>query len=87
MVEDLQVSVVKELQRRKGGWREIADAVEGVSYSFIEKLGGGRYPGSPSYRRLRALFEYFAANPLPPQSASHTSSHTAADTVAGTTTA
>jgi hypothetical protein len=92
VAQDLQAFVVKELQIRKGDWPAIARAVEGMSYSFISKLGRGVYPGSPTYKRLRALADYFQANPLPaggaaPQSASHSSIHTAADTAAGIPTA
>jgi hypothetical protein len=88
MADDLLQYVVTQLQARKGGWAEVARAVPGVSYSWVAAIGAGTYASSPSYRRLRALAEYFQANPLPaPQSATHSSAHTAADTAAGITTA
>lgn len=89
-MDDLQVRVRDELQRRKGDWPQIARDVPVVSYSFIQKVGNGSYKAAPTYRRLRALFDYFQANPLPPAphgASQISSSHTATETVAGTTTA
>jgi hypothetical protein len=63
-MDDLQTLVVAELQRRKGEWVSIAEAVPGISYSFVSKLGRGCYPAAPTYKRLKALADYFEANPV-----------------------
>lgn len=58
MDDGLVTEVVAGLAARKGEWKQIADAVPGVSYSWIAQLGRGKYKSAPSYKRLLAVAEY-----------------------------
>lgn len=58
MSNDLLVRVQSKLAKRKGEWRKIAAAVPGVSYSWIAKVGRGKYDSSPAYDRLKAVDGY-----------------------------
>lgn len=65
MQNDLFHEVQSGIAARKGEWREIADAVDGVSYSFIAKLGRGKYGSAPTYARLQKVAEYLRTHPKP----------------------
>lgn len=55
-MDDLIQKIVQELQKRRGSWKEIAEALQpDVSYSMISRLGRGKYESEPSLRKLRPL--------------------------------
>jgi hypothetical protein len=57
---DLKAHVVEELQRRRGQWKRIAEALAPeVSYSFISQMGRGKYRSDPTHRRLQRIVDYF----------------------------
>lgn len=58
MKDDLLRDVQVGLQKSKGEWRDIAEAVPGVSYSWISKVARCKYNSAPSYERLKAVAEY-----------------------------
>jgi hypothetical protein len=61
----LLTEVTEGLQRRKGHWPKIADALKpDVSYSMIAALGRGKYTSSPTLRKLERIAEWLRANPL-----------------------
>jgi hypothetical protein len=56
--------VVTELRARRGQWPHIAEQVDGVSYSFIQKLAmPSGYKSSPTYAKLEALATWLKAHP------------------------
>jgi hypothetical protein len=50
-----------ELGKRKGQWRNIAAALPGCSYSWLQKVASGNYPSSPAYGRVVALAKHLRA--------------------------
>ena len=62
---DLLIEVQTGLAKRKGQWRQIADEVEGVSFSWIAQVGRGKYESSPTYDRLQAVASWLRENPIP----------------------
>lgn len=58
--------VLRELQARKGGWPDIAKAIEpnswGSYYSWLSKLAQGAIP-DPGVRKIQRLADYMRANP------------------------
>lgn len=65
MADDLLIEVQRGLQARRSQWATMAEQIECVSLSWIEKMGRGAYESEPSYRRLRAVAEWMAKNPAP----------------------
>ena len=61
MENDLLKEVQESLNARKGEWPKIAEAVPGVSYSWISQVGRGSYASEPTYSRLKAVAEYLRA--------------------------
>ena len=58
MQDELFCEVQRGLAARKGEWRKISEAIPGVSYSWISRVGRGKYESRPIYDRLRAVAEY-----------------------------
>ena len=56
--KDLLDEVQEALNARKGEWRQIAKAVQGVSYSWVSQVGRGKYGSAPTYSRLKAVADY-----------------------------
>jgi hypothetical protein len=67
MTLDLLTEVQTGLRARKGQWKQIADEVEGVSYSWIAQVGRGKYESEPAYSRLQAVAAWLRENPTPHQ--------------------
>jgi hypothetical protein len=55
---DLVKELQSELQSRRGEWKLIAENVPGASYSWISKVGRGKYTSSPSYERIVAVLSF-----------------------------
>lgn len=55
-MNSLADAVIAELQRRKGEWRAIAEAIQ-VSYSWIEKLARGEIQ-NPGIRTIERLHDH-----------------------------
>lgn len=60
---DLLEYVQAELAARKSQWRQIADSVPKVSYSWVYQVGSGKYESTPNYGRLQAVAEYLRSTP------------------------
>ena len=58
MGDELLKEVEKGLKKRKGDWLRIASDIPNVSYSWISKVGRGKYRSAPSYKRLQAVAQY-----------------------------
>lgn len=64
MSDDLLTEVRAGLKKRAPAeLRDIAEAVDGISFSWLSKLARGKYTSEPSYRRLRAVAEFMRAHP------------------------
>ncbi len=66
MVEnELLDEVQAGLTARKGQWKQIAEEVEGVSYSWIAQVGRGKYNSDPTYSRLQAVAKWLREHAAP----------------------
>lgn len=63
MDEGLIDEVRRGLMARKGEWRQIAEEIEDVSYSWLSRIALGTYKSSPTYRRLQAVKRYLLEHP------------------------
>lgn len=66
MDEGLIDEVRRGLLARKPEWRQMADEIEGVSYSWISRIALGTYKSSPTYKRLQAVKRYLLEHPRKP---------------------
>lgn len=63
MDEGLIDEVRRGLLARKPEWRQMADEIDGVSYSWLSRIALGTYKSSPTYKRLQAVRRYLMENP------------------------
>lgn len=63
IANELLQEVQSGLAARKGQWKQIADEVDGVSYSWIAQVGRGKYESDPTYSRLQAVAIWLREHP------------------------
>lgn len=64
LINDLFNEVQAELKERTPSeWQQIADATEGVSFSWVSKIAYGSYKSEPTYKRLAAVARYLKEHP------------------------
>lgn len=65
MADELIKEVTTRLRERKGEWRQIADALPGISYSWLSQVGRGKYKSASSYKRLKRVLDYLRGETKP----------------------
>ena len=69
LLDELFSEVQAELKERTPSeWQQIADALQGVSFSFVSKIAYGKYRSEPTYKRLAAVARYLKEHPRVVQS-------------------